>query len=666
MNPDNNKQSPISFSEERFRIILDHTYSWENWISNEGVLLWVNPAVEKFTGYTVTECHQMLSFPYCILETENYQRVKNRIEKGVNSGKTIDSVELVVKRKDGSAAWMASTWKPVYSSNEDLIGTWVTFHDITKQKKTGEKLKRVNQKLRKSNIALNEAKLRVEEATRAKNIFLANTSHEIRTPMNGILGMIDLLKRTPLNKKQLNFVDVIDNSASHLLSIINDLLDISKIEAGELVFEEVPFNITEVIDDIIKISALEARNQGLGLVSHIPEDLSEIRLTGDPVRLKQVIWNLLNNGIKFTKKGKVSIHLKIINKTENKLQLGFKILDTGIGIPETQFEKIFSPFAQADGSSTRKYGGTGLGLSICKQLVERMGGWIQLKSEVGKGSAFSFDLEFPYSLKKEESLAEYSDNPIQLTGIKILVADDNKYNQLITKEFIREMGGIYDYADNGFDVIEKARLNHYDLILMDIQMPGMDGVEATRLIRNSEDPHLKQIPIIAISASAQKREREWYLDAGIDDFITKPFRAEELNHKIIHHLGNDLITKASTIPTIDLSSLQKLSGGDKNFIQYSVGLFLNNVKLLQDHLNDHINNGAHEEAASLVHQTKPAFVHIGLHKLFDKLDMLETKLLRGNTDQEISILSSEIVQELDLVIPEIKYQLEQIGVSLDH
>jgi PAS domain S-box-containing protein len=666
MNPDTNKQPSISFSEERFRIILSHTYSWENWISNEGVLLWVNHAVEKFTGYSVAECHQKTSFPYCVLEQKCFRRVKTRIKDGIKSGKTTDNIELAILRKDGTKAWMASTWKPVYNAKGDLIGTWVTFHDITKLKKTGEQLKRANQKLRKTNIALNEANLRVEEATMAKNIFLANTSHEIRTPMNGILGMIDLLKRTSLNKKQIGFLDVIDHSASHLLSIINDLLDISKIEAGELVFEKSPFYVTEIIDEMLNISVLEAKNRGIELVSHLPEELKDIQLVGDSVRLKQVIWNLVNNGIKFTKEGKVSIRLQIINKTENQIQLNFEVFDTGIGIAKSQFRKIFNPFAQADGSSTRKYGGTGLGLSICKQLVEMMGGRIQIQSEVGKGSVFSFKLEFPYSSGHRVTSQEIPGKPVQIKGIKIMVADDNKYNQLITKEFIREMGAIYDYAYNGFEVLEKVRLNHYDLILMDIQMPAMDGVEATRRIRKSENPHLKQIPIIAISASAQKKKREWYLNSGMNDFITKPFRAEELKKKIIKHLSNKRVLTISKQPTVDLSALENLSGGDKNFISYSVGLFLNNVKLLQDHLNDYIRKGEMERAASLVHQTKPAFVHIGLHALFDKLDMLETKLLKGQKEGEIGALVSEIIQELDLVIPEIKYQLERIGVENDH
>ncbi len=372
-----------------------------------------------------------------------------------------------------------------------------------------------------------KAKREALKASKAKSEFLAHMSHEIRTPLNGIIGIANMLKHTPLNKEQKEYLEIIELSGDSLLTIINDILDFSKIEAGQLEFEQIDFNLHKEIKGIIKMLGVKADGKGIYLKENIEETVPEW-VNGDPVRLKQVIINLVNNAIKFTEKGGVTLsvsHLKTTNKYHHLL---FKVIDTGIGISEEGKKKLFKSYSQTEASTTRKYGGTGLGLAISRNLVKMMRGEIGVESELGKGTTFWFTVR----LNKSQPKPATSNKSGSLKNIefhkklKILLVEDNDINRKVAIYNLQKEGHTVDSAINGMQAIEKVKLNDYDLIFMDVHMPIVDGLEATRQIRTLTGKY--NIPIIAMTASTTKEEKDKVFDAGMDDFISKPFKPEQL------------------------------------------------------------------------------------------------------------------------------------------
>jgi two-component system, sensor histidine kinase and response regulator len=370
-------------------------------------------------------------------------------------------------------------------------------------------------------------------ASDAKSGFLANMSHEIRTPMNGVIGMIDSLLATNLTVGQRQSAQTIQSSAYSLLLIINDILDFSKIEAGKMTFEKIDFDLREIIKNTIDLMATVAHGKGLGLTYSIQENTAT-NLVGDPTRLRQVLLNLLNNAIKFSEQGKVFLEIVQIKEIDHEVELSFLVHDTGIGMSEEDQTKLFRSFTQADKSTTRKYGGTGLGLAICRNLVELMGGTIEATSSLGKGSTFSFTLQF----RKQDSAVAFHHAPSVipmlphearttvtsvLGGHRILLAEDGKTNQMVAVQVLKRLGYTADIAFNGIAAVEAWRLNKYEIILMDCNMPEMDGYEATRRIRKLEaEQNLKPTQIIAMTASVTMADRELCIAAGMNDFTTKP------------------------------------------------------------------------------------------------------------------------------------------------
>ena len=398
----------------------------------------------------------------------------------------------------------------IYSPKDNEIVTIIT--DITH--------------LKQSEIRLFEAKEMAEAANRAKSEFLANMSHEIRTPLNGIVGMIDLTLMTDINDNQRDNLLTAKACADSLNKIINDILDFSKMEAGKLSLNHEYFDIRELIEETIKTHSLKATEKELDLnytfSSAIPKTV-----VGDPNRLRQVFNNLLSNAVKFTDKGEITFSALLISKTDEKVQIKFSVKDTGIGIAIDDIPKLFRSFSQLDGSYTRKNGGTGLGLAISKNLVEMMGGRLSVESIKDVGSTFSFILDFPIANREEREPMQPGKIYKTRNPKHILLAEDDRLNQKVISKMLREKGHLVDIAENGKEAVDLFIHGNYDVILMDVQMPEMDGVEATRMIRELEDPD-SHIPIIAVTAYALQGDRERFLALGMDGYIKKPIQMEEL------------------------------------------------------------------------------------------------------------------------------------------
>ncbi len=441
---------------------------------------------------------------------EDFAVLAKAVERAISHGEAYRFDLRIILPSSGEIRHISATGGVLRSSVDQSVKRLIgTVFDITARKE-----------LEATMAAARDA---AEASARAKSNFLASMSHELRTPLNGILGMSSLLQKSVLESKQLEFCNTITYSAEALLSVVNDILDWSRIESGKVELESIPFDFSELIRGIAEILRPQAESKGLKLSVNQREHEAPT-LIGDPSRLRQVLLNLAANAIKFTEQGFVSLELIPQAAASGHFGIRIEITDTGIGITPQQMDKLFHRFSQADASTTRRYGGSGLGLAISKSLVEQMGGRIGVHSHVGRGSTFWVELEFP--IHTEAPAVLQMENPVEASRLlRILIAEDNEVNQRLATLVLEMAGHQSEIASDGLIALEKALSDDYDLILMDCQMPGMDGYEATRKIRQRLARH---IPIIGLTASALIQDRQECIDAGMDDYLTKPYRANQL------------------------------------------------------------------------------------------------------------------------------------------
>lgn len=495
---------------------------------------------------------------------------------------------------------------------------------LKSQKKLQNTLKNLEKLVKKRTLELEDknAKLIIanEQAEKSKKIkeqFMANMSHELRTPLNAIIGYQELLKETPLNSEQREFVTSIDFAGRNLLAIINDILDISKAESGKIVFENVELNINEIAHSVIDLVKIKALEKKIKIQLTFDEKIPEFVL-GDSTRLSQILLNLLSNAVKFTEEGQIDLNIQLKSQGKNSVNCEFVVKDTGIGISPQHIDHIFERFTQAGSDTNRKYGGTGLGLTIVQQLVELQGGKIGVKSEMGKGSIFTFNLRFNKMTEREIIQHKLTiENVENIENCSILVAEDVLINQHLIKKIIEKWNAEYVVVGNGQQVLDYLEKRPFDILLLDLHMPIMDGYETCERIRNHAKQEIRSIPIVALTADPSSVEAERCLECGMNYYLTKPFKPEHLR-KVIYRM-----LKGNPKKHYDLSYLMDHAAGDREFMLDMINTFLDETPVKIEQLDTAISQQDYQKIKSDSHGIKGLFFTLGITRAGDLIKEIE-------------------------------------------
>jgi len=544
--------------------------------------------------------------------------------------------EMIHQCKDGTLIQVEITTQEIVFDNKEA--QLVLIRDVTNYKRQEEELRL--------------AKQRTEEASQAKELFLASVSHEIRTPMNAIMGMSYLLDKTVLTPQQKTYIETIKLSADNLLIIINDILDMSKISAGKMTLECVGFSLPELTKNLCNTIRYRAEEKGIGLFTEIDRRISPI-LLGDPLRLYQILLNLVSNAIKFTDKGQVEIECKLVSTTQATNTIQFKVIDSGKGIDKENLEKIFEAFNQEDETVSRRYGGTGLGLSISKNLVTLFGSKLEVQSKKSTGTTFYFTLELNIGesedLPQKEIVAKTENN---LESLKILLVEDNEINLFVATSIMEQWGIKPDIAMNGKEAISKIKQNTYDIVFMDIQMPIMGGVEATKIIRKDIK---STVPIIALTANALKTDIDKYLAVGMNEYLSKPFEPSNLLRIILN-----TINKATYMEKrYNLPKLQELFSNNDAVVKKMLQLFIDKTPPLLEELQQAYIQGKYLQISKIAHKLKSSIKTLGASELGEQLQKLEDLTAKGNIPIQIESLLQDILQQVQWLMSDIRVDVAE-------
>jgi len=627
-------------------------------INKEGRIIHYNPVSCDKLGYSDDELDNM--FLNQLHPNELSFDIKNTLEKALKE-KTLLSLF------------------PYITSNGEIIPAETKFSHGKWDNK--EMLFLVGRDLRERKSALEEitiARKRAEEANKAKSVFLANMSHAFRIPMNSIIGMSELLLKTDLTKKQFNFLNVIIKSAENLMLIVNDLLDISKIESGKITLCNNTFSLKDVISSVINNQFYNVKDKGIELLSDYVVYGEDYFLKGDAIRLNQILLNLVENAIKFTGKGKVEIKVTKQVECNNNCTFNFEVSDTGEGISSDRLAEIYNSFSNNRPLTTDTNGSSGLGLVISNKLIELMGGKLDINTEPHKGSTFTFNLKFEIG-NESELLENTNDNSIpihSIDNIHVLLAEDQVFNQMVVQSMVEDWGFEIDIVENGKDAVEKINNKRYDIVLMDIQMPVMDGIEATQHIRNNLKKPMSETPIIAITANAYSQDHQKYIEIGMNDTISKPFKSQVLFHKIANLLGMskanflhynenfsdiDMVAISRDEKLFDLSILNGISKGKRQTVNNMLKVFIDKATEEMQQLKSANEQQNWQQITTIAHKMKPALAYLGMKLLESKINEIQLIARDARETEKISHLVSQSEQLLIKIISLLKNEITDIN-----
>jgi PAS domain S-box-containing protein len=631
-------------NEEKFRNIFENMQDGYLLSTLGGDIRLVNPAAVRMLGYRDADelCGKNMARDVFV-DAE----ARGELQSVLRATGFVHGHKAIFKRKDGSQVIVEGHVRLL----RDHAGVPEAVEGVVRDMSS-------HYEIREELIRAREAAL---SAAEIKAQFLANMSHEIRTPLNAIVGLGHLLERADLTPQSSGYVAKIQSSLRILLDVVNNVLDFSKIEAGRLTLEVIPFRLDEVLRAVENVVAVPARDKGLQLQLEIEEQVPPT-LLGDPVRLGQVLTNLVDNGVKFTAAGSVSVKAALVTRTAEQVAVRFVVTDTGIGIAPERAAAMFEPFVQADGSTTRRFGGTGLGLAISHQLVSAMGGQLTVTSTPGAGSEFSFTLSFAYLADAVRAPAPVSAALVSLRGTRILVAEDNAINQQVARELLEGVGAAVVIADSGFAAVEKALAAGpaFDAILMDLQMPGMDGFEAAQAIRR--DRARGALPIIAMTAHAFEQEKGKCLAAGMNDHIAKPVEPARLFATLLRWVRPPSIGPDGSLAGIDVVTGLRRVGGNRALYDRLLGTFAQRWRDAGARIAEALAAGRTDEARRLAHTLKGTAATLGIDGISTQAATLETAL-RPPAAGQATATEDTVIEDLR---GRLEAGLHEICEVLDH